>query len=192
MVTEDIDVSWKLQLQGWQIHFEPRALCWVLMPETLNGLWKQRSRWAQGGVEVLIRYFKALWQRKALGMWPLYLESVVSVTWSFLVFASLALLPLELFHETRREQLEDLSPSWTSMLLSITCLIQFATSLFIDARYERASGGLARYYYWMIWYPIVYWLINVGTTVNGFFRAIRKKRGQRAVWLTVDRGLRQR
>ena len=192
MVTEDIDVSWKLQLQGWQIHFEPRALCWVLMPETLNGLWQQRSRWAQGGVEVLIRYFRALWTPRALGLWPLYLESVISVTWSFLVFASLALLPLELFHETRREQLEDLSPSWTSMLLSITCLLQFATSLFIDARYERASGGLARYYYWMIWYPIVYWLINVGTTVNGFFRAIRKKRGQRAVWLTVDRGLRER
>ena len=35
MVTEDIDISWKLQLAGWTIRFEPRALCWVLMPETL-------------------------------------------------------------------------------------------------------------------------------------------------------------
>jgi poly-beta-1,6-N-acetyl-D-glucosamine synthase len=42
----------------------------------------------------------------------------------------------------------------------------------------------------MIWYPIVYWMINVGTTVNGFFKALRKKRGQRALWVTVDRGLR--
>lgn len=191
MVTEDIDISWKLQLAGWDIRFEPKALCWVLMPETLNGLWTQRTRWAQGGVEVLIRYFGSMWHFKSRGLWPLYLESVVSISWSFLVFASLIFLPMELFHETPREQLEDLSPSWTSMLLSITCLIQFATSLVIDARYERTTGGVARYYYWMIWYPIVYWLINVGTTINGFFRAIRKKRGQRAVWLTVDRGLRQ-
>lgn len=192
MVTEDIDISWKLQLAGWTIRFEPRALCWVLMPETLQGLWKQRTRWAQGGVEVLIRYFGEMWRWRSRSMWLLYLESVISISWSFLVFATLIFLPMELFHETHRERLEDLSPSWTSMLLSITCLIQFGVSLFIDARYERKTGGLARYYYWMIWYPIVYWLINVGTTVNGFFRAIRKKRGQRAVWVTLDRGLRQR
>lgn len=48
MITEDIDISWKLQLRHWDIFFEPRALCWILMPETLRGLWKQRLRWAQG------------------------------------------------------------------------------------------------------------------------------------------------
>ena len=53
MITEDIDISWKLQLRHWDIFFEPRALCWILMPETLKGLWKQRLRWAQGGAEVL-------------------------------------------------------------------------------------------------------------------------------------------
>lgn len=47
MITEDIDISWKLQLRHWDIFFEPRALCWILMPETLKGLWKQRLRWAQ-------------------------------------------------------------------------------------------------------------------------------------------------
>lgn len=49
MVTEDIDISWKLQLAGWLIHYQPQALCWVLMPETVRGLYKQRLRWAQGG-----------------------------------------------------------------------------------------------------------------------------------------------
>ena len=192
MVTEDIDISWKLQLAGWSIRFEPNALCWVLMPESLTGLWKQRTRWAQGGVEVLLRYFKRMWRWQSRSLWPLYLESVISISWSFLVLGTLLLLPLELFNETPKEQLEDLSPSWTSMLLSITCLIQFGISLWIDSRYERRTGGLARYYYWMIWYPIVYWLINIGTTVSGFFKAVRKKRGQRAVWVTLDRGLRRR
>lgn len=27
MITEDIDISWKLQLRHWDIFFEPRALC---------------------------------------------------------------------------------------------------------------------------------------------------------------------
>lgn len=193
MVTEDIDISWKLQLAGWSIRFEPNALCWVLMPETLNGLWKQRSRWAQGGVEVLLRYFRPLWRWRSRGMWPLYLECCVSLCWAFLVIALILATPLQwLSAEPAQEALEDLSPRWTSMLLCVTCLIQFAVSLSIDSRYERRSGGSARHYYWMIWYPIVYWLINVGTTVNGCIKALRKKRGQRAVWVTLDRGLRQK
>ncbi|WP_026604447.1 poly-beta-1,6-N-acetyl-D-glucosamine synthase [Methylomonas sp. 11b] len=192
MVTEDIDISWKLQLAGWAIRFEPNALCWVLMPETLNGLWKQRSRWAQGGVEVLLRYFRALFSWRSRGMWLLYLECCISLTWAFLVVAMLALVPFEWLSSEPQDALEDLSPHWTSMLLCVTCLIQFAVSLTIDSSYERKSGGSAQHYYWMIWYPIIYWLINVGTTINGCIKALRKKRGQRAVWVTLDRGLRQK
>ncbi len=192
MITEDIDISWKLQLAGWTIRFEPNALCWVLMPETLNGLWKQRVRWAQGGSEVLLRYFRSLFRWSARGMWLLYTECFISVCWAFLIVLHLIYAPFELLNESANESLHDLSPSWTSMLLSVTCLIQFAVSLGIDSRYESQTGGMARYYYWMVWYPIVYWLMNVGTTITGTFRAIKKKRGQRALWVTVDRGLRKK
>jgi poly-beta-1,6-N-acetyl-D-glucosamine synthase len=192
MVTEDIDISWKLQLAGWSILFEPNALCWVLMPETLEGLWKQRVRWAQGGTEVLLRYFRALFRWSSRSMWPLYAECLISVLWSFLIVTNLLCWSFDLFDGTTTDSLHDLSPSWTSMLLSITCLIQFGVSLTIDSHYEYLTGGTARYYYWMIWYPIVYWIINVGTTITGTIKAIRKKRGQRAIWVTLDRGLRNK
>ncbi len=190
MITEDIDISWKLQLAGWTIRFEPNALCWVLMPETLNGLWKQRVRWSQGGSEVLLRYFRDLFRWSSRGMWLLYGECLISVTWAFLILLHLLFVPMEFLTSTANESLHDLSPSWTSMLLSVTCLLQFGVSLAIDSRYESQTGGVGRYYYWMVWYPIVYWLMNVGTTIVGTIRAIRKKRGQRAIWVTVDRGLR--
>ncbi|TAK63809.1 MAG: poly-beta-1,6 N-acetyl-D-glucosamine synthase [Methylobacter sp.] len=192
MVTEDIDISWKLQLAGWSIYFEPNALCWVLMPETLQGLWKQRMRWAQGGTEVLLRYFRDLFRWPSRGMWLLYGECLISIFWAFLILLHVLYAPVALFNESADESLHDLSPNWTSMLLSLTCLIQFGVSLFIDSRYEYRTGGVARYYYWMVWYPIVYWLINVGTTIIGSIRAIKKKRGQRAIWVTVDRGLREK
>jgi biofilm PGA synthesis N-glycosyltransferase PgaC len=190
MITEDIDISWKLQLAGWSIRFEPNALCWVLMPETLKGLWQQRVRWSQGGSEVLLRYFHALFRWSSRGMWLLYSECLISVTWAFLILLHLIYAPFDLLMSTANESLHDLSPSWTSMLLSITCLLQFGVSLAIDSRYESQTGGVGKYYYWMVWYPIVYWLMNVGTTIVGSIRAIKKKRGQRAVWVTVDRGLR--
>lgn len=192
MVTEDIDISWKLQLAGWSIYFEPNALCWVLMPETLRGLWKQRVRWAQGGTEVLLRYFSSLFRWSSRGMWLLYSECLVSICWAFLILLHVLYAPMVLMAESTNESLRDLSPNWTSMLLSLTCLIQFGVSLFIDSRYESRSGGVAKYYYWMVWYPVVYWLINVATTITGSIRAVKKKRGQRAVWVTVDRGLREK
>lgn len=192
MVTEDIDISWKLQLGGWDIRFEPNALCWVLMPETLKGLWRQRVRWAQGGAEVLLRYGGRMPDWRARRMWPIYAECLVSALWAHLILAALALgLAGEIFG-LHRDLVDRFVPDWTGMLLSVTCLIQFVVSLGIDSRYESRSGGTGRYYYWMIWYPLVYWLINVMTTVAGFFRAFRKKRGQRAVWVTLDRGVTKR
>ena len=81
-VTEDIDVSWRLQLRYWDIRYEPRALAWVVMPETLRGLWRQRLRWASGGIEAAIRYRSLLkgWTKRR--MWPVYAEYVISATWS--------------------------------------------------------------------------------------------------------------
>ena len=60
MLTEDIDITWKLQRAGWKVRFEPNALVWILMPETLRGLWKQRLRWATGGAQVLRKNFDVL------------------------------------------------------------------------------------------------------------------------------------
>ncbi|MGI6712454.1 MAG: glycosyltransferase [Bacillota bacterium] len=36
MITEDISISWKLQQRFWDIRYEPRALCWMLVLEGDN------------------------------------------------------------------------------------------------------------------------------------------------------------
>ena len=190
MVTEDIDISWKLQLGGWTIRYEPNALCWVLMPETLKGLYKQRTRWAQGGAEVMLRYSGEIMRWRARRLWPLYLEYLTSIAWSALVIAAAILVTVRLLGYHHGASWINFLPRWTSVLLSVTCLLQFGTSLAIDSRYERGNGGMARYYYWIVWYPLVYWMIGVATSLNGLFKAVTKKPGQRAVWVTLDRGVR--
>lgn len=189
MVTEDIDISWKLQLEGWSIHFESNALCWVLMPETLKGLWNQRLRWSQGGAEVLLRYTSKVLRWSSRRMWPIWLENLVSIIWSYLLVFALAIWSISQAFDLQRHLITGLIPSWTGMVLSVTCLAQFAVSLGIDSRYEKRFGGIGRYYYWMIWYPLVYWINNVFTTVFGFLKALAKEQGQRAVWVTLDRGV---
>ena len=190
MITDDIDISWKLQLDHWDIRFEPRAICWILMPETYTGLLRQRIRWAQGGVEVFIKYFNNLGVWKSRRMWMVYIEFITSIFWSFSIVATMVLWLLGLFIDLPDEiRVHSLLPSWGGVLLGITCLMQFALSLSIESRYEK---NIWKYYFWMIWFPIAYWLINVIAVVFGLPRALSRKKGRHATWVSPDRGLREK
>jgi biofilm PGA synthesis N-glycosyltransferase PgaC len=188
MVTEDIDISWNLQLNRWDIRYEPNALCWILMPETLRGLWRQRLRWAQGGMEVFLKYLPELNSWRKRRMWMVYLEFITSVVWAYLMLATILLWLIGLFLPLPAAlRVATVLPGWSGVVLGITCMLQFAVALLVDSRFER---GMGRVYYWMIWYPVVYWLLNVFTTVVAVPKAIRKRRGTRATWVSPDRGLR--
>lgn len=189
MVTEDIDISWRLQLNCWDIRFEPNALCWILMPETLHGLWRQRVRWAQGGAEVFFRYFSHFFSWRKRRMWLVYIEYSVSAIWSYMLVCVFLLWLLGKFIVLPSHlHIATIVPGWTGVILSVTCLIQFAVSLLIDNKYER---NLGKFYYWMIWYPMLYWMINVTATFVGIPKAILKRKGKRATWISPDRGLQQ-
>jgi biofilm PGA synthesis N-glycosyltransferase PgaC len=187
-VTEDIDISWKLQLNHWDIRYETNALCWVLMPETLKGLWKQRLRWSQGGMEALIKYFGFLHKWRKRRMWPIYLEYCGSVLWAYTMTLMFALTVINYFYPLPEPFDVHMSfISWAGVMLCITCMLQFATSLAIDSRHETGNG---RYYYWMIWYPMAYWVLYVLTTVVAVPKAMARTQGIRGRWESPDRGLR--
>jgi biofilm PGA synthesis N-glycosyltransferase PgaC len=188
MLTEDIDITWKLQRAGWEVLFEPRALVWILMPETLRGLWKQRLRWATGGAQVLRKNVGAILHPRQNHLWPLLLEALLSVVWSYLMLVVLVLwlLSLVLPAHTLPTSHSPLIPDWSSALLGGTCLLQFAFSMWLDSHYDR---GLGRNYFWMVWYPLVFWIITTATTIVGYPKAIRLGAGQRARWTSPDRGV---
>ncbi len=190
MVTEDIDISWKLQRDHWSIFYEPRALCWILMPETLRGLWKQRLRWAQGGTEVLLKNIRTIWIWPHRRLWPMLLEYCLSSLWAF-AFALSALLWILGHFVALPPQIHIhnlVPPAFTGMLLAMVCLGQFGLSVWIDRRYEP---GLTQTLYWMIWYPLVYWLISMLTTLCSFPKVLFKTPRQRARWTSPDRGIKR-
>lgn len=189
MLTEDIDISWKLQRAGWDVYFEPKALVWILMPETLSGLWKQRLRWAMGGAQVLLKNVDVLLYPRQNYMWPLLLEMCVSVFWSYLLLllALLWLAGLVLPHGMLPVMGSPLIPQGSGIILGTTCLLQFALSKWLDSRYD---SGLGRNYYWMIWYPFVFWIINVTSTIVAYPKVLLRREGKRARWVSPDRGVR--
>jgi biofilm PGA synthesis N-glycosyltransferase PgaC len=187
MVTEDIDVSWRLQMDHWDIRYEPNALCWILMPETLRGLWKQRLRWAQGGVEVAGRYMGSMWHWRRRRMWLVLIEFLLSVLWSYVMLAVLLLslcgliivLPPAL-------RMPGPLPGWYGVILSALCIVQFVVSLMIDRRYEEQIG---RQFFWIIWYPLVFWMIGMMTTCVALPKVLARRTRTRAVWESPDRGI---
>ncbi|USA53756.1 poly-beta-1,6-N-acetyl-D-glucosamine synthase [Acinetobacter sp. C32I] len=185
-ITEDIDISWKLQLAEWDIHYVPNALCYIYMPETFKGLWKQRLRWAQGGVEVIKTYFPKLFKISALKMWPVALEAIISMVWAYVILLIIILFFLGLFVPLSAEwHIKSLFPQWYGVILAITCLIQFFVSLFIDKRYD--GNRFLRNYFWVIWYPLFFWMLGAATTVVAVPKALFT-RNKRARWVSPDRG----
>ncbi len=190
VLTEDIDITWKLQRAGWDVRFETNALVWILMPETLRGLWNQRLRWATGGAQVLLKNARALLLPNQNHMWPLLLELLLSLVWSYglLVITLIWLCDLALPDDIFPHLSSPLIPNEGGVLLAATCLAQFAMAKWMDSRYDK---GLGRNYYWMVWYPLVFWLINTCATIVAFPKALRWGSGRRARWVSPDRGLRQ-
>lgn len=188
MITEDIDISWMLQADHWTIQYEPDALCWILMPETFAGLWKQRLRWAQGGAEVFLKQIPYVFAWNRRRMWGVIIEYCLSLVWAGALALTIALwaigkvvtMPEGLNVPTLQP------PAFWGLSLATICLLQFAVALIIESRYEK---NLYRLIFWVIWYPFFFWILTLATSLVGFPKAAFRMRGKRAVWNSPDRGI---
>ncbi|HEX9064564.1 MAG TPA: glycosyltransferase family 2 protein [Streptosporangiaceae bacterium] len=61
-LAEDTVSTFKTQLAGRRVLFEPHAKVWAEEPGSIAALWKQRLRWARGNVQVTWR-FRKVWFR---------------------------------------------------------------------------------------------------------------------------------
>ena len=103
MATEDIDMSWRLQKRFWDIRYEPKALVWMQVPETLRGLWGQRRRWAVGLGQVLRSHGGILRRKKNVRFWPVAYEAILSLFWAtcFVTLTSLWIVSYAMGIQTR-------------------------------------------------------------------------------------------
>jgi poly-beta-1,6-N-acetyl-D-glucosamine synthase len=185
LITDDIGITWKLQRRFWDVRYEPKALCWMLVPETIKGIWKQRSRWAQGGIEVVLRHKDIFLDWRQRRLFPVYIEQVLSILWAYTWFlTTLITIYKFLFTHTFTSPL-----LWIGNYLSIICIIQFLVALTIERRYEK---DILKYLIWTIWYPLIYWHIAALLVVFSLPHAVkilRKSKNEFATWESPDRGM---
>jgi biofilm PGA synthesis N-glycosyltransferase PgaC len=155
MATEDIDLTWRLQMRLWDVRYEPRAIVWMQAPPTLRELWKQRRRWARGLTQVLRRHAIVPFRWTMRRLWPVYYESILSILWAYVfVFVSMYWLVSHLFGYAPVGTSP--FPNFWGMLIATACLLQLLTGATVDSRYDK---HIFSSYVEAVYYPLVYWML---------------------------------
>ena len=122
-MTEDIDASSRALLDGYRIVADRSIVSTELAPTNFRSLWFQRKRWAQGWLEVTLRYQREFWSSKRLSFWQ-------KVYWTYLLVyrelyppITLQILPLIL----SLLMLQGSVPLKAHWYLWVTALITFAS-----------------------------------------------------------------
>ena len=186
-LTEDIDLTWRLQRAGWRVTYEPHGLVWILMPETLRGLWRQRLRWAEGGVEVLRDNLDLLLRPRQWRLLPFLLEPLLSLLWAWLLALTSLVSALLLLWGAGHGLLAWQPLRGPLLLLLAVGLTEGLVGILLDRPYDR---GLLRNGVWLIWYPLAFWLVSFAASLVALPRHLLRPAAQRARWVSPDRGVR--
>lgn len=184
MPTEDIELTWKLQKRFYDVRYEPRAICWMTVPTSYRGLWRQRLRWARGLMQVLHKHADVMLHWKYRRMWPIYIESMLSTLWALCFVVLTAIWTVSYAAGLPPVGASPIPNLW-GMTIATLCVIQLSVGVLIDRRYDPAIGRMFPY---AVWYPIVYWMfLSLGTVVSLHW-LFRKPARQPVRWNTQRTG----
>jgi poly-beta-1,6-N-acetyl-D-glucosamine synthase len=176
MATEDIDLTWKLLLAGWQTAYEPHALVGMEVPASLRALWAQRTRWARGQGEVVRAHVRAVSRPRNHRMWLLSIESVASLLWVIGLAVSLVVVVLG---ASFGERVVGGGLAW-GIAISVVATLQLAVALALRYPYDHWD---VRAFLLGPLYPAAYWAISAAAALRcQAIALVRGPREQRVVW----------
>lgn len=178
MATEDIDLTWRLLLAGWHTAYAPRAIVGMEVPVTIGALWAQRKRWARGQGEVLHAYATTAARWRHRGMWPLGLESLLSLLWCVGLAASFVLSVLNVVFG-RDLGFFAFGLGW-GVAIAVVATLQVLVAIWLRFHYDRLGpralliGAI---------YPLAFWLASAAAALRCELPAVfTGPRTQRVVW----------
>lgn len=172
MHTEDIELSWRLQTNGWRVTYEPEALVGMQVPITLRAWWRQRTRWATGLVEALRLHARAIVRRENRTVWPLALEAVLSTMWCHALLTVTALYVIMIPLGVRTDVAESPVPGRWGTLILVVGIFQVLWGMHLDARHD---AGISRLWWVAPLYPLIYWWMSAATVVRSAVPALLRR-----------------
>jgi poly-beta-1,6-N-acetyl-D-glucosamine synthase len=171
-LTEDIEITWHLQAEGYKIRMAVPARAYTVAPSSFKAWFKQRERWNLGGLQTIIKYNKDWFRKGMLGNFilPFFVSSWIIGLVGLVVFAyrSLRGLILKFFSteysvqtQTALFRLRDINLT-PNVLVFFGLIIFFLTLWFTavallnveEEKYKRENVFVIGFY--MIFYVLVY------------------------------------
>lgn len=179
-ITEDSELSVRLQMMGYHVQFVPTSVTWEQEPETLKVWIKQRTRWVRGNNYVLRKYARPALSFKnrhltteffyMFGLYYLFLLSTV-LSHSIFILSLLGIIQV------------DIPGPYTAVWYSAYAL--YMAEVFFVLSYEKEDTlgnlfvtALMYFTYCQMWIYVVFkslWLDFTGTRVGVWDKTVRFK-----------------
>jgi biofilm PGA synthesis N-glycosyltransferase PgaC len=176
-IGEDLELTWRIHRAGYRVNFAPCAVVLAETPSTIQGLWKQRVRWARGLLQTIHLHGDMFFNPKygALGMYlPINFFNMVIIPIVELLLLFLAILLVSI-------GFDPVSTNLLGFLMWLGLAGALLTVLFSIAL-DRAWGDLKYFYVIPLWIP--YSLLINAVMVWAIILEIL---GKEAKWNKLDR-----
>ncbi|GAA1907772.1 poly-beta-1,6-N-acetyl-D-glucosamine synthase [Streptomyces durmitorensis] len=178
MATEDIELTWRLLEAGHLTGFEPDALVGMEVPQTVRGIWAQRTRWARGQGEVLRTHGRRVFSPRHMALWPIALEALLSYVW---VLTMLIATVYGVVHWIRFPG--DTKFQWMlawGVGIAVIAMLQIAVATAVELRLDPKLPYACLL---LPLYPLAYWTINALAAISAQTQGlVRGPRAKRVVW----------
>ncbi|TPE46351.1 cellulose synthase family protein [Pontibacter mangrovi] len=150
-LTEDLDLSYRAQLKGWQFLYLPEVESPAELPPVMSALKSQQFRWTKGGAEVAVKHLgKVLRSGKSLQTKYHALAHLLnSSVFVAVLLASLASIPL-LWAKVNNQLPPAAFEVAEVMLLSFVVI----SLVYFQANFLGKSTGINRVAGFVLYYPL--------------------------------------
>lgn len=187
-ITDDLDMSTRLHISGWDIRFCPDAIVFEEAVLTYTALIKQRRRWVEGSIRRYLEFAKEIFTSKDMSL-RCGFDLIVYLSEFLLPFWMVSEVALQAFRYVRDNNNNILS----SMLVFLAAGVFFWTGFIYSLqKYSHYSGLKAIWmafitsiYMIVFWVPVVFYVIlkiifapktmDWGKTVHGVCQGEEKK-----------------
>lgn len=124
-LTEDLDLSYRAQLRGWNFIYVPAITAAAELPIEINAFKTQQHRWTKGSIQTAIKLLPAVWRSNhSLGIkTEATFHLANNFAYLFMLVVAVLMFPVILV----REQLRITIPVWIDLLLFFSATVSIAT-----------------------------------------------------------------
>jgi biofilm PGA synthesis N-glycosyltransferase PgaC len=167
-VGEDIVLSWSILNNGYQILYEPFAVCFTNVPKTYKQFFGQRKRWSRGLVEAFLKEPTILFKFKRFSPFVWYNMMFPYLDLSYLLFLFPSVIVALVF------QYYLLAGLMTVLLLPMSLALSLIT--LTRQRWLFEQVGVRMEYNWLAFIAFIfsYQLIMAPSTLSGYISEVFK------------------